>query len=121
LMHFPDELIDASQFKAPTLKSVGKSEMRMAMQLVESMSKAWKPDEYTDDYREALKDLIEEKIEHGDKATPAPTKKKRPSNVVDLVAILQKSIQETGHADKGRKPRTKSAKSKTVSKRKKAA
>ena len=35
LMHFPDELIDASQFKAPTLKSVGKSEMRMALQLVE--------------------------------------------------------------------------------------
>ena len=121
LMHFPDELIDASRFKAPTLKSVGKSEMRMAMQLVEGMSKAWKPDEYTDDYREALKDLIEEKIEHGDKATPAPTKKKRPSNVVDLVAILQKSIQETGRADKARKPRTKSAKSKTVSKRKKAA
>ena len=64
------------------------------------MSTGWKPEEYTDDYREALKDLIEEKIEHGDKATPAPTKKKRPSNVVDLVAILQKSIQETGHVVK---------------------
>ena len=56
LMHFPDELIDASRFKAPTLKSVGKSEMRMALQLVESMSTAWKPAEYTDDYREALKE-----------------------------------------------------------------
>jgi DNA end-binding protein Ku len=120
LMHFPDELIDASQFKAPTLKSVGKSEMRMALQLVESMSTGWKPKEYTDDYREALKDLIEEKIEHGDKATPAPTKKKRPSNVVDLVAILQKSIRETGHAEKAR-TKTKSARSKTASKGKKAA
>ena len=35
----------------------------MALQLVESMSTGWKPEEYTDDYREALKDLIEEKIE----------------------------------------------------------
>jgi DNA end-binding protein Ku len=121
LMHFPDELIDASQFKAPTLKSVGKSEMRMALQLVESMSTGWKPEEYTDDYREALKDLIEKKIEHGDKATPAPTKKKRPSNVVDLVAILQKSIEETGHGEKAGKRTTKSAKSKAASKRKKAA
>jgi DNA end-binding protein Ku len=121
LMHFPDELIDASQFNAPTLKSVGKSEMRMALQLVESMSTGWKPEEYTDDYREALKDLIEEKIEHGDKATPAPTKKKRPSNVVDLVAILQKSIEETGHAEKARKPKAKTVRSKSASKRKKAA
>jgi DNA end-binding protein Ku len=121
LMHFPDELIDAARFKAPTLKSVGKSEMRMALQLVESMSTRWKPEEYTDDYREALKDLIEKKIEQGDKATPAPAKKKRPSNVVDLVAILRKSIQETGHAEKARQPATKRAKSKTVSKRKKAA
>ena len=121
LMHFPDELIDASQFKAPTQKSAAKSEMRMALQLVESMSTGWKPEEYTDDYREALKDLIEKKIEHGDKATPAPTKKKRPSNVVDLVAILQKSIEETGHAGKARKATTKRAKSKSVAKRKKAA
>jgi DNA end-binding protein Ku len=121
LMHFPDELIDASQFKAPTLKSVGNSEMRMALQLVDSMSTGWKPEEYTDDYREALKDLIEKKIEHGDKATPAPTKKKRPSNVVDLVAILQKSIEETGHGEKAGKRTTKSAKSKAASKRKKAA
>jgi len=85
------------------------------------MSTRWKPEDYTDDYREALKDLIEKKIEQGDKATPAPTKKKRPSNVVDLVAILQKSIQETGHAERARKPATKRAKSKTALKRKKAA
>jgi DNA end-binding protein Ku len=121
LMHFPDELIDAAQFKAPTQKSAAKSEMRMALQLVESMSTGWKPEEYTDDYREALKDLIEKKIEHGDKATPPPAKKKRPSNVVDLVAILQKSIEETGHAEKARKATTKRAKSKSVSKRTKAA
>ena len=95
--------------------------MRMAEQLIESMTTEWKPDEYTDEYRDALENLIEEKIEHGDKATPTPTKKKRPSNVVDLVAILQKSIQETGHAEKARKPKAKSVRSKTASKRKKAA
>ncbi len=121
LMYFPNELIDASEFKVPTLKSVGKSEMRMALQLVESMSTEWKPEEYTDDYREALKDLIEKKIEHGDKAAPSPAKKKRPSNVVDLVSILKKSIEETGHAEKARKRSTRSAGSRTSAKRKKAA
>jgi DNA end-binding protein Ku len=42
--------------------------------------------------RDALENLIEEKIEHGRKPAPAPSKKKRPSNVVDLVAVLQESI-----------------------------
>ena len=95
LMHFPSELIDVSEFKAAAKKSVARAEMRMAEQLIESMTTRWKPEEYTDDYRDALENLIEEKIEHGDKAAPAPPKKKRPSNVVDLVSILQESIQQS--------------------------
>jgi DNA end-binding protein Ku len=119
LMHFPSELIDASEFKAPTLKSAGKSEMRMALQLIESMATPWEPEKYTDEYREALKGLIEEKIEHGDKSTPAPAARKKPSNVVDLVSILQKSIEETGKA-KQTKPETKT-RARAAPKRKKAA
>jgi DNA end-binding protein Ku len=122
LMHFPDELVEASEFKAPTVKSVGKREMHMARELVESMTTEWKPQEYTDDYREALKELIEEKIEQGDKATPAPPRKRKPSNVIDLVSILQKSIQETRHGTKASKPAGKARiKSGKTSKRKKAA
>ncbi len=122
LMYFPSELIDASEFKAPTVKSVGKSETRMALQLIESMTTRWEPEKYTDEYRDALKDLIEEKVEHGGKATPAPPKKKKPSNVVDLVSILQKSIEETGNGKRAIKPKAKTrAKSSTAPKRKKAA
>ena len=95
LMHFPDELIDVSEFKAPSERSVSRSEMKMAEQLIESMSSEWKPENYTDDYTEALQDLIEEKIEHGDKATLAPSRKKRPSNVVDLVSVLRESIEQS--------------------------
>ena len=122
LMHFPGELIDASEFKAPPQKSVGKSEMRMALQLVESMTTGWQPQKYVDKYREALKGLIEKKIEHGDEATPAPSRKKKPSNVVDLVSILRKSIEETGREAKTaeRKPKAR-ARSGAAAKRKKAA
>jgi DNA end-binding protein Ku len=122
LMHFPSELAGASEFKGPTVKSVGKSELRMALQLIESMTTGWEPEKYTDEYREALKGLIEEKIEHGEKATPAPVKKKRPSNVVDLVSILQKSIAEAGNGNRAVKRKAKTrAKSRTTPKRKKAA
>ncbi len=62
LMHFPDELIDVSEFKDPAERKVGAAEMRMAEQLIESMSTPWKPGDYQDDYHDALEKLIEEKI-----------------------------------------------------------
>ena len=122
LMHFPSELIDVSEYKSPAKKSVSKAEMQMAEQLIGSMTTDWKPEEYTDEYRGALENLIEEKIEHGDKAAPAPPKKKRPSNVVDLVSVLQESIQQSERNAKANKPATKvQPKSKKALRKKKAA
>jgi DNA end-binding protein Ku len=100
LMHFPNELIDASEFKAPSERSTGRSEMKMAEQLIGSMSSKWNPETYTDDYSEALQNLIEQKIEHGDKATPSPSRKKRPSNVVDLVSVLKESLEQVHGGEK---------------------
>jgi DNA end-binding protein Ku len=37
--------------------------MQTAKQLIESMTQEWKPEQYDDDYHEALEKLIEEKIE----------------------------------------------------------
>jgi DNA end-binding protein Ku len=98
LMHFPEELIDVEEFKEPREKAIGKAEMRMAEQLIDSMSAPWKPEEYSDDYREALEKLIEEKIEHGDKKAPAHRKRPARSNIIDLAAVLKKSLQETKSA-----------------------
>jgi DNA end-binding protein Ku len=95
LMHFPKELIDTSEFKEPGEKPVGKAEMQMAKQLIQSMTSEWKPEQYTDQYHEALEKMIEEKIEHPGEEPQVPVKKKKPSNVVDLVSVLQQSIQKT--------------------------
>jgi DNA end-binding protein Ku len=95
LMHFPEELLDASEFKEPVEKTVGKAEMQMAKQLIESMTSAWKPEQYTDEYHKALEKMIDEKIEHGGEEPPAAAKKKKPTNIVDLVSVLQQSIRQT--------------------------
>jgi DNA end-binding protein Ku len=95
LMHFPKELIDVSEFKEPAEKAVGKSEMTMAKQLIESMTTGWEPDKYDDEYHEALEKLIEEKIEHPEKGMPAPAKKPKATNVVDLVSVLQESLKQS--------------------------
>jgi DNA end-binding protein Ku len=116
LMHFPEEIVGASEFKLPSEKPVSKAEMQMAKQLIQSMTSAWKPEQYTDQYHEALEKMIEGKIEHGDEP-PAPAKKKKPSNVVDLVSVLQQSIQQTQD-----KPKSENSTKKTrASRRKKAA
>jgi len=103
LMHFPEELIDSSEFKAPTEKTVGKAELQMAQQLIQSMTSDWEPEQYTDQYLEALEKMIEEKIEHGDEAVPIAAKKKRPTNIVDLQAVLKQSLQQTQAKSKSEK------------------
>ena len=39
LMHFPKELIPVEEFNEPAEKAVGKAEMQMAKQLIESMTR----------------------------------------------------------------------------------
>ena len=101
LMHFADELIDVSEFKVPAARSLGKKEIEMAKALVASMSSEWDPGKYRDDYKEALEKLIEEKIEKGDKApTGKPVQRPKATNVIDLVSVLQKSLEHTGGSRK---------------------
>jgi len=115
LMHFPEELLDASQFKAPVEKAAGKAEMQMAKHLVQSMTSEWKPEQYTDQYHEALEKMIEEKIKHGEEERLAPLKKKKPTKIVDLVSVLRQSIDQTQakampkHSTKTRSARRKKA------------
>lgn len=94
LMHFPDELLDASDFKSPAATPPGKPEMAMATKLIESMSGAWHPDMFKDDYREKLEKVVQEKIRKGGKASPTPKKRQKPGNMIDLVSMLQQSIQD---------------------------
>lgn len=120
LMHFPLELVDADEFKYPTEKPVAKAEMQMAKQLIESMTSEWDPSLYTDEYHKALEKLIEEKIDHPDEKRAKPSKKPRTTNVIDLAAVLRKSLEQT----KGKKvagPTAKKALPKKATRSKKAA
>ncbi len=97
LMHFGDELIDTSRLHIPKKIEVGKRELNMATALIDSMSAKWNPEKYKDDYREALMHVIEEKVEAGGKEIEEkPRKAAKPTKVIDLVKILQKSLEQTG-------------------------
>jgi DNA end-binding protein Ku len=93
LMHFAEELLDAEKLKVPKKLEVGKREREMAKALVDSMTSKWDPEKYHDDYREALMEVIEEKVESGGKEIEEkPKAKKESTKVIDLVAVLQESL-----------------------------
>jgi len=97
LMHFADELADPGKLHVPKKTEVGKREMNMAKSLIDSMSSKWNPEKYKDDYREALMEVIEEKVEAGGKEIEEkPKKAPKPTKVIDLVSVLQKSLEQTG-------------------------
>jgi DNA end-binding protein Ku len=97
LMHFADELADAGKLHVPKKVEVGKREMNMAKSLIDNMSSKWNPEKYRDDYREALMEVIEEKVEAGGKEIETkPKKAPKPTKVIDLVSVLQKSLKQTG-------------------------
>jgi DNA end-binding protein Ku len=106
---FPDEVVDAGELEEmDVLEDVDLTdkERDMANSLVEAMSDEFDPDAYTDEYRSAIDDLIDQKAEG---KVPVVTAERQPSGeVVDLTEALEASLRaaksKTGDKrSKGRK------------------
>jgi len=70
--------------------------------LIDRMTGKWDPDKYQDEYKHALLDLIQKKVDAGGELAGAPpASKRKTTNVIDLVSVLQESLE---HAGKGGKP-----------------
>src|SRR5205809_662115 len=94
LMHFASEILGAEILKNGSAAGVTDKELKMAQALIDSMAVSWEPEKYRDEYRTALMEIIEQKAKNRQipsKAAPAPS----PTNVVDLVKVLQDSLNRT--------------------------
>jgi DNA end-binding protein Ku len=95
IMHFGDELVDADSLKFPKGTQAKPREVSMAKKLIDGMTTKWDPDKYEDEYKTQLMAMIEEKVKHPEKKH-APTKaQKRPSNIIDLMSVLEESLSHT--------------------------
>jgi DNA end-binding protein Ku len=111
LMHFAEELIDYNQLQIPGQLAVGAKELDMANQLIGRMAGKWEPDKYQDEYKHALLDLINKKVEAGGELTgPVPAGKRKTTNVIDLVSVLQESLQHAGKSGRNTRKTTKQKK-----------
>ncbi|HYP56381.1 MAG TPA: Ku protein [Solirubrobacterales bacterium] len=85
----PAELDDVLPDEQP---KIGKREVEMAEQLIESLTRDFDPGQYRDEYREQLLSLIERKAE-GEDVLSAPTAEEpEPTAAPDLMAALEQSI-----------------------------
>jgi DNA end-binding protein Ku len=115
-MYWPDEIRAVDFGGVDVDLKVRAQELEMARQLIENLTAEWAPDEFTDEYREALLRIVEAKISGEEievvEAEPA-------AKVVDLMEALKASVaaakKQTG-SDETPAPRTSAAK-KTAAKK----
>ena len=110
MMRFADELADLEDFKFPSADGIRPPELKMAMQLVESLSAKWEPEKYTDEYVENLMRIIQAKVK-GRKPKLVERETPRQAEVVDLMERLRASLEgkRPASAEKSRRPRGRTA------------
>jgi len=88
-MYWPDEIRAAEFGDVDVNVKVRDQELEMARQLIEGLTADWNPEEFTDEYREALLKIVEAKIngEEIELVAAEPTAK-----VVDLMEALKASV-----------------------------
>jgi len=100
LMHFAQEILEPEGLRTVSRIELSTKELAMAKTLMDSLSTEWKPEQYSDRYQEAVREVIDAKIAARPitKAQPAPAH----AAVDNILAILQQSLEAS--AKKGRAP-----------------
>jgi DNA end-binding protein Ku len=107
-MYWPDEIREADFGGVDVSAKIRGQELEMAKQLIESLSGEWNPEEYSDEYREALLQIVEAKLngQEIEVVAPEPTAK-----VADLMEALKASVaaakKEADEPAPSRKPAAK--------------
>ncbi|MBB5867855.1 DNA end-binding protein Ku [Allocatelliglobosispora scoriae] len=92
-MYFADEVRDPKEVldSVPRRTSARPQEVRMASQLIDSMTGPWRPADYRDTYTDRVNDLIDAK-KAGAEITPAEDAPEA-TNVIDLMDVLRRSVE----------------------------
>lgn len=122
LMHtmlWPDELRDGSFAAPPAEISVSDAEVAMAQTFIEALEGDFNPEDYTDDYREALEEVVQAKLA-GTEVPEETAASPKEADVVDLVAALRASVEAAKKRREGGTPEPAATESVPKKSRKKA-
>ncbi|WP_050614152.1 non-homologous end joining protein Ku [Bacillus testis] len=114
-LHFPDEVRSSADVPlgAADKSAISEKEFDVGLMLIDQLTTKFDPTKYTDTYRTALEKLIQDKMARNEYIQTAETPANEDrSNVVDLMAALQASIEKT-KPKPAAKPKTAKAKQTT--------
>jgi DNA end-binding protein Ku len=97
-MYFPDEIREAEDLK-PDRTRITDKELKMARQLIESMSSSFDPEKYKDEYRARVMELIKKKARKPE-YTVEEEVAEEPAAVTDLMEALRRSVEDSAGASK---------------------
>lgn len=126
MMRFAHEVLDADEvnyFEGVKHPKFSAKEMEMAVDLIENMTDKWKPEQFKDTYYDDLEKIIHKKIKAGKGKTieyEEPKKLETTSNVIDLMPLLRKSLEEKAGGTKKKASAKKESSKKTAKKTTKA-
>ena len=90
-LYWPDEIRDVGDLDLPeTAAEFKPAELAMAGQLVDALTGEFEPERYKDEYREALLQVIERKVDG--QPVEAPAAEPETSKLTDLMAVLEASV-----------------------------
>src|SRR5215212_5063455 len=96
-LYWPDEIRALGELDLPDKESeIKPAEKKMAAQLIEAMTGEFDPEAYRDEYREALMQVIESKVEG--RETVIAEAPEEGTKLVDLMAALQASVKAASDA-----------------------
>ncbi|MCU6712294.1 Ku protein [Paenibacillus sp. J5C_2022] len=115
-MHYPDEVRSLAEVpNLPQAANVNDKELQVAKLLIDQLTESFNPEKYTDDYRIAMLQAIEQKIAgEGIDVVAAPQENR--ANVIDLMSALQASLEAAKIPTDTGKPAKRGAKRKTAKK-----
>ncbi|CAN7596509.1 Ku protein [Acidovorax sp. Leaf78] len=118
LLRWGDEVktLDSLELPAAGKSSVSAAELKMAKQLVAEMSGEWNPEDFKDEFRLQVMKLVEKKAKAGEGKTVLEPEEESPrtGEVIDLTALLQRSLKGGGKS--ASKPAAKTPAKKTSAK-----
>jgi DNA end-binding protein Ku len=124
LMRFSNEIIAETEYEIPKKEKPKAAALKMAKQLIESLTSDFDPEQYHDEYRENLEKIIKSKSKGKTIEFDEPGERKA-TGVIDLMERLQQSLaKKSGGALVKAEPKVpakkkSTAKKKTASKKKK--
>ena len=102
-LHYQDEVVPRSEITVPDV-AVTASEMEMAESLIGVMARKFQPEEYRDEYRQALREIIKARVQGEEiKVMEMPRMEEIPDLMTALRASIDAATRESATQPQARK------------------